>query len=176
MPDWLLWVLGVISIVFIVAGITLDRRKKNWEAQITKNVTMEREQKEMYTSLARQLANTVNFSLDQSKENELEAQLLAGGDIAMQAIEKFLTGRCATGVEDPGWWHSAERLVKLIARYYGKQAESHLKHLIWTPSQIWEYQTQVKNVAQRELDALAPQPAKPVAPSCDDASSGKSAQ
>jgi hypothetical protein len=94
------------------------------------------------------------LSLDESKEETLEAHLLAGGDAALQAVSDYLIW-CSTGREANGWWNNSERLVKLIRRFPGAGAEHILNALLSQSSQIWEYQTQVKAVAEAELHAIA---------------------
>jgi hypothetical protein len=79
----------------------------------------------------------------------MEEQLLAGGEVAQEAIFNYLIF-CSSGKESAGWWSQARRLVKLIARFDlspDSKAEQLLTQLQEKPSNIWEYETQVKHVA-----------------------------
>jgi uncharacterized membrane protein YhaH (DUF805 family) len=109
------------------------------------------ESKAHYKSIARELACYVSFLINDSKEQELQARLLAGGDVALDAISDFLLA-CGRGSEKD-WWHNVRRLVLLIKQFSGK-GESVLNVLIKQESNIWEYQTQVKDVAKEELEEL----------------------
>lgn len=113
-----------------------------------------------YTTIARELAHFVNFSMDESKEETLEARLLAGGNAALQAISDYLI-LCSTGREASGWWDNSKRLVKLIRRFPSAKAENILNALISQSSSIWEYQTQVKGIAEAESRAIAAEKAPP---------------
>jgi uncharacterized protein YndB with AHSA1/START domain len=104
-----------------------------------------------YIVLAREFACYFSFRINDSKEQELKARLLAGGDVARKAITDFLLG-CGRGMET-NWWQNVHHLVQLIKQFPG-DSESVLNALIQQESNIWEYQTHVKDVAKEELDEL----------------------
>jgi hypothetical protein len=106
-----------------------------------------------YRALTEQLANFVSLTLDDDETlKPLEEQLLAGSGKARGVIVDYLLF-CASGRQREGWWHGASRLVRLIPRFGLDDGEQALTRLVDQPSNIWEYETQVKNVARELLSA-----------------------
>jgi hypothetical protein len=54
-----------------------------------------------YYQIARTLAHFVNLSIDQTEEEKMEEQLLAGGEAAQEAIFNYLIF-CSSGKESAG--------------------------------------------------------------------------
>ncbi|MDR0593262.1 MAG: ankyrin repeat domain-containing protein [Bifidobacteriaceae bacterium] len=111
-----------------------------------------------YYQLARRLSGYLSLSGDEGPAEAMEAELLAGGVVARDAVLGYLA-RCAAGRGDVQWWNSARRLVKLIGRHgivTPKSDQQALRELIDRPSNIWEYETQVKYVAREILEADKP--------------------
>jgi len=61
---------------------------------------------------------------------------------------------CGQGKQSEGWWSNVSRLVRLIRRFPSDDHVKILTRLIKFESDIYEYQTQVKNVAEEELKEL----------------------
>lgn len=127
-----------------------------------KNNQKNTSEKTDYNALSDKLAHLGEpLSLDgneykeyESEIGKMEEQLLSGGTDALTNIVDYLLG-CGQGRQSQYWWNNAKRLVRLIRRFPDTDHETPLKRLIYHQSNIWEYQTQVKNVAQEELSELS---------------------
>ncbi|MCL1807581.1 MAG: hypothetical protein FWG31_07760 [Oscillospiraceae bacterium] len=106
--------------------------------------------KQDYYALADKLAHYHTFSMDESEADQMELELLAGGNDALTNILQYLL-HCGQGKQSQGWWSNSKRLVRLIRRFPGEDHANILTQLVNYPSNIWEYQEQVKNVAEEEL-------------------------
>lgn len=104
-------------------------------------------------SLTDKLAHFTSLSLDRGEEEKMGAELLAGGDAALKIIVNYLIS-CASGRQTDYWWSNASYLVKMIKRFPGANAEQIYNALISRQTNIWEYHTQIKDVAQQELLSL----------------------
>jgi uncharacterized membrane protein YhaH (DUF805 family) len=108
-----------------------------------------------YVEKVRVVAEFVDLTMDRSKIEPLEAELLAGGQPALEAIRLFLNG-CANGSEEHGWWYNAQSLVRMIPQFnIPNYPERILHELINNKSNIWEYETNVKNVAKEIVNREA---------------------
>ena len=106
--------------------------------------------KQRYMQFADQYAHEENLFADNPKKKELEVQLLAGGKDAMEAITGFLTS-CGAGMVKYGWWNGAAGLTCMLRKIGGNDAEAYLLRLKNLSTNIWEYHTQVKETAEKEL-------------------------
>lgn len=77
-------------------------------------------------------------------------ELVAGGLDAHSAIVNYLLS-CARGGEKEGWWYNAAALVRLMGRLPTVSHADDYRMLMACRSNIWEFQTQVKDVAEQEL-------------------------
>ena len=111
------------------------------------------EAKPDYKKLADKLAHHESLMFEDPEQKELEEQLLAGGEEAQKAIADYLA-LCSTGFMTYGWWSRAAVLVGLIRKIGGPNTEQRLKMLTQKQTRIWEYHTQVIEVAEKELLAL----------------------
>lgn len=103
-----------------------------------------------WARLADKLAHFHTLTADRTEETAMGEELLSGGDAALQAIVAYLIS-CASGRQSEYWWSDAAYLVKLIAKFPGADHESIYKKLLAPETNIWEYHTQIKDVAQQEL-------------------------
>jgi hypothetical protein len=104
-------------------------------------------------NLVDELAHFHTMTLDESEAVTMENELLKrGGDILPVIVDYLLS--CSTGRQCEGWWHNAKRLVKLIHRFPNADHKTQLNRLINQQSNIWEYQIQVKDIAETELKLL----------------------
>jgi len=110
-----------------------------------------------YYAIADKLAHSITWSIGESEVDEMENKLLAGGADALTAILTYLL-HCGQGKQSQGWWSNAKRLVRLIRRFPNEDYANILTQLINYSSNIWEYQTQVKEVAEDELKMLKSPP------------------
>jgi len=106
-----------------------------------------------FRNLVDQLAHYQSFSMDQSEVIAMEKELLAGGTTALNRIVDYLL-YCGSGGQSEYWWNNASRLVMLIRRFPGADHQALLQKLLNRTSNIWEYQTQIRDVAEQELLAL----------------------
>lgn len=106
-----------------------------------------------YRKLADQLAHYQSFSMDQSEVDAMEKGLLAGGEESLNIIMNYLLS-CGSGAQTEYWWNNARGLVKLIRRFPDADHKALLQRLLDRSSNIWEYHTQIKDVAEQELLAL----------------------
>ena len=103
-----------------------------------------------YKQLANAYAHEENLFADNPRKKELEEQLLAGGKDAITAIREYLIS-CGAGQISYGWWNGAAGLTCMLRKIAGKDAEKDLNRLKNLPTNIWEYHTQVKETAEKEL-------------------------
>ena len=103
-----------------------------------------------WNQLVDKLAHYQSLGLDRAEESAMGEELLRGGDAALQAIMTYLLS-CASGRQSDYWWSNAAYLVKLIAKFPGADHEALYKKLMEPETNIWEYHTQIKDVAQQEL-------------------------
>ena len=105
-----------------------------------------------YMLMADQYAHEENLFADNPKKKELETQLLAGGIDALEGITGFLY-LCGSGSNDVkyGWWNGAAGLTCMLRKIAGADAESNLLRLKNQTTNIWEYHTQVIDIAEKEL-------------------------
>lgn len=106
-----------------------------------------------YKALADKLAHHASLMYDDPEQKEMQEQLLAGGEAAQKAITDFLL-LCSTGFVASGWWSRASLLVRLIRQIGGEHTEERLRQLTAKQTNIWEYHTQIIDVAEKELLAL----------------------
>ncbi len=106
--------------------------------------------KQHYLFLADQYAHEENLFADNPKKKELENQLLAGGRNALEGITGFLMS-CGKGQVNYGWWNGAAGLTCMLRKIGGNDAEAYLLRLKNLSTNIWEYHTQVKETAEKEL-------------------------
>jgi len=104
-------------------------------------------------NLVDELAHFHTMTLDDSEAKAMENELLKRGSEILPVIVDYLLF-CSTGRQSEGWWYSAERLVKLIRRFPKADHTMHLNRLINQQSNIWEYQTQIKDIAKIELKLI----------------------
>lgn len=103
-----------------------------------------------YKQLADAYVHEENLFADNPKKKELEEQLLAGGKEAVTAIREYLIS-CGAGQVSYGWWNGAAGLTCMLRKIAGKDAEKDLNRLKNLPTNIWEYHTQVKETAEKEM-------------------------
>ncbi len=103
-----------------------------------------------YMLMADQYAHEENLFAENPKKKQLEAQLLAGGTDAQQAITGYLT-LCGAGKIPYGWWNGAAGLTLMIRKINPQTAETCLNLLKDMTTNIWEYHTQIKETAEKEL-------------------------
>lgn len=103
-----------------------------------------------YKQLVDEYAHEENLFADNPKKKELEEQLLAGGKEAVTAITEYLIS-CGEGQVSYGWWNGAAGLTCMLRKIAGKDAEKDLSRLKNLSTNIWEYHTQVKETAEKEL-------------------------
>ena len=58
---------------------------------------------------------------------------------------------CASGRQSNYWWSNASYLVKMIKEFPDADLEQIYNTLINQGTNIWEYHTQIKDVAEQEL-------------------------
>lgn len=114
----------------------------------------ENEEKPMSASeianLVDKLAHFSTFGMDRSEEEKMGAELLKNGDAALKAIVNYLI-LCASGRQSNYWWSNASYLVKMIKEFPNADLEQIYNTLINQGTNIWEYHTQIKDVAEQEL-------------------------
>ena len=103
-----------------------------------------------YAQLADQYAHEETLLAENPRKKELEAQLLAGGEEAQKAITEYLL-LCGSGRKEYGWWNGAAGLTRMIRKIGGSNAVSCLRRLRDLSTNIWEYHTQVKETAEKEM-------------------------
>lgn len=96
------------------------------------------------------LAHYQSFSMDRTEETKMADELVAGGLESRDAIINYLLS-CARGSQKEGWWNNAAQLVRLLGRLPTVDHADDYKMLMRCQSNIWEFQTQVKDVAEQEL-------------------------
>lgn len=101
-------------------------------------------------NLVDKLAHFSTFGMDRSEEEKMGAELLKCGDKALKAIVNYLI-LCASGRQRDYWWSNASYLVKMIKEFPGADFEQIYNTLINQSTNIWEYHTQIKEVAEQEL-------------------------
>ena len=107
--------------------------------------------REYLLRLADEYARYCSLSLEVDPEQkEREQLLLAGGKNAQAAVTEYLIG-CARGQAAYGWWSRAADLTRLLRKIAPGDAEPYLFELINIQTNIWEYHTQVIQVAEQEL-------------------------
>ena len=106
--------------------------------------------------MVRDFATYVSLSLDQSELDDMEKQLLAEGDAAEETIFSFLARCSYGGVGDIRWWSQAKRLTRMLPKFKSAKVKDHLRQLADNASRtnIWEYHTEIANVAKEELAKL----------------------
>ena len=103
-----------------------------------------------YRQLADEYAHEENLFADNPGKKELERKLLAGGKDAVTAITEYLIS-CGAGQVSYGWWNGAAGLTCMLRKIAGKSVEKDLNRLKNYSTNIWEYHTQVKETAEKEL-------------------------
>lgn len=101
-------------------------------------------------------AHYANYTLEVSNEEELlKNDLLSRGSEAVDIIVDYLI-KCGVGHPsiESYWWNNAKGLVRLIKEYPNVDYESKYKKLINLNTNIWEYHTQVIQIAQEEFQLL----------------------
>ena len=87
-------------------------------------------------------------------------QFVAYGKTAAQVMKSYLM-TCAAGREKYGWWTNSSLLVECIALSAGSSDADRLMLQAWlvqlvnVPSNIYEYNSNVRRFAQVELDAIS---------------------
>jgi hypothetical protein len=114
-------------------------------------------------ALADKLAHFITLGMDESEADRMEEILLSGGKDVLTVILTYLL-HCGQGKQSQGWWNNAKRLVRLIRRFPNEDYINILTQLVNFQCNIWEFQTQVKNVAQEQITALQEPTAKPDPP------------
>lgn len=106
--------------------------------------------------LVREFATYVSLSLDESELDDMEKQLLAEGDAAEDVIFSFLARCSYGGVGNIMWWKQAKRLTRMLPKFKSPRVKEHLAQLAdnATRTNIWEYHTEIANVAKEELAKL----------------------
>ena len=107
-----------------------------------------------YTQLADKYAHKESLLVVEGEEDKDEEELIAGGKAAQQAITDYLL-TCASGFATYGWWYHAAGLTRMLRKISGAGAEEDLRKLRDRQSNIWEYHTQVIDVADKELLEIA---------------------
>ncbi len=95
-------------------------------------------------------AHYQSFSMDRTEETKIADELVAGGLESSNAIINYLLS-CAQGGQKEGWWRNAAQLVRLLGRLPTVSHADDYRMLMRCQSTIWEFQTQVKDVAEQEL-------------------------
>ena len=108
---------------------------------------------QQYVQLADQYAHIESLFGENPEKKNLEAKLVAGGANAQAGITRFLI-LCGSGSVKYGWWNGAASLTTMLRKIGGSAAEEDLKRLKNLNTNIWEYHTQVKDTAEKELLAL----------------------
>ncbi|MBO4887949.1 MAG: DUF805 domain-containing protein [Firmicutes bacterium] len=103
-----------------------------------------------YMQLADQYAHVESLFAENQEKKELEAKLLAGGPDAQAGITAFLV-LCGSGRVKYGWWNGAAALTSMLRKIGGSSAEKDLLRLKNLSTNIWEYHTQIKDTAEKEL-------------------------
>lgn len=103
-----------------------------------------------YMQLADQYAHVESLFAENQEKKELEAKLLAGGQDAQAGITRFLV-LCGSGGVKYGWWNGAAALTAMLRKIGGSAAEKDLLRLKNLSTNIWEYHTQIKDTAEKEL-------------------------
>ena len=103
-----------------------------------------------YMQLADQYAHVESLFAENQEKKELEAKLLAGGQDAQAGITGFLV-LCGSGRVKYGWWNGAAALTTMLRKIGGSAAEKDLLRLKNLSTNIWEYHTQIKDTAEKEL-------------------------
>ena len=104
-------------------------------------------------NLVDELAHFHTMTLDESEAIAMENELLKRGSEILPILVDYLLF-CSTGRQSEGWWYNAKRLVKLIHRFPNVNHKMQLSRLINQQSNIWEYQTEVKDIAETELKLI----------------------
>ena len=86
----------------------------------------------------------------------MEQALLAEGASAETCIFGFLARCSHGGVGNIRWWEQAKRLTQMLRKFNTPNVKQHLMQLVDNASRtkIWEYHTQIANVAKEELTKL----------------------
>ena len=92
---------------------------------------------------------------ESDEEKELKKDLLSRGPEIVDIIVDYLI-KCGLGHPsiESYWWSNAKGLVRIIKEFPDTDYETQYKRLISLNSNIWEYQTEIKEVAQEELRLL----------------------
>lgn len=107
--------------------------------------------KQAFGVLVDQYAHLVSAGENEIKS--IETQLFSGGNEALTAIMNYLLF-CSTGKQKEGWWYNANNLVRLIRRFSIGNHEILLNQLFQQNSNIAEYHSEIKDVAEQELYAI----------------------
>ena len=107
-------------------------------------------------SLIIDFATKTVLTLDESELDEMERKLLDEGDAAENAIFNFLAECSYGGVGNIRWWSQAKRLTRMLPKFKSPEVRRHLEQLADNASRtnIWEYHTEIANVAKEELGKL----------------------
>lgn len=101
-------------------------------------------------------AHYTSFSIgEDEEEKKMKKELLAGGPEVAEDIVNYLI-QCGRGnpIVSAGWWNNSSSLVRLIKEFPNVDHKSKYEKLVNFSSNIWEYQTQIKMIAEEELRSL----------------------
>lgn len=101
-------------------------------------------------ALVDKLAHYNSMVIGDNEKEKMGKELLEYGTPAVKIIDDYLIS-CGRGQQSYGWWNGAADLVRLLPQFPDSDCELVFKRLTALPSNIWEYQTQVKDVAEQEL-------------------------
>lgn len=101
-------------------------------------------------ALVDKLAHYSSLTLERTEEEEMGKKLLGYGTPAVRVIDDYLVS-CGRGQVSSGWWYNAKYLVQLLPQFPDADCEIIFKRLMNVQTNIWEYHTQVKDVAEQEL-------------------------
>ena len=127
------------------------------EGKITEEGIRRMNQTRALRPLVTEFATYVDLTMDQSRLDEMEAKLLAEGEIGSKAVFGFLLD-CGYGRLDSGvmWWKQAKRLTRMLPKFADPRLKDQLKMLVDLADRtnVWEYHTEIADVAKEELAKL----------------------
>lgn len=109
-----------------------------------------------FRELIDEYAHYANYTTVETGEDEaMKKDLLTGGPEVVDMIVDYLI-QCGLGnpAIESYWWNNAASLVRIIKEFPNIDYESKYQRLISLNTNIWEYHTQIKNVASEELHLL----------------------
>ncbi len=103
-----------------------------------------------YVGLVDKYAHYCSLVINDPEPEKMEKEIVVGGKDALTAISEYLMS-CAYGKVSQGWWDGAAGLTRMLRKIDKTEGLKHLTILTTVNTNIYEYQTQVKNIAEREL-------------------------